>query len=167
MRIALSTKSILASIGAALALASFARPAAAIVVDPSTEYPAQMCQSDSSGVSVYLASINNTSTTTQTIQCPIPNTWSGRIGMAQVSVVDRNPSADISCTIYVLDDTHVGGFGWWQTQSSTGAAEAVQKLDFTAIGPAATNHYFNMQCSLPGTTNGMHSFLKSYWIYES
>ena len=166
-----SAKTILTTtLAAAFALAGVATEASAIVVPPSSYYPASMCQLASSNTDMRYSALGlqNAASSWGSAVCPIPNTWSGRIGFASVKVVDENPASDVSCTIYVLDNTQVGMVGWWQTQSSSGSANAVQELVYGSIGTAASNHYFSMYCWVPGTSpNNARSSLKSYYIYEN
>jgi len=164
-----SSRQVAGTLAALFAFAGLAGTAAADAVPPTTTYPAQMCQSNSSSLQSNLHQVfNNSSTGAITAQCPIPDQWSGRIGAAEVRVVDRHPTANITCTIYVLRNDVPHGNGWWQTRSSTGSANVSQALVFPAIGTKGQkSHYFNMQCSVPARSSGIASALKSYWVFEN
>jgi hypothetical protein len=161
---------IISTLAAALALAFVATEASAIAVPPSTYYPASMCQLGGTNTNMYYSALGlqNAASSWGSAVCPIPNTWSGRIGWASVKAIDQNPNSNVQCTIYVLDNTQVGFTGWWETKSTSGAANAVQELSYGSIGTNAANHYFSMFCWVPGTSsNNARSMLKSYYIFEN
>lgn len=160
---------VISTLGAALALAAVATEASAIVAPPSAYYHASACQAvGTSDVRYSSTGLYNAGSTWASAVCPIPNTWSGRIGFASVKAVDQNPSSDFICTMYVLDNTQVGLSGWWETQTTSGAANAVQEMVFGSIGTADSNHFFSMYCWIPGTSpTNARSSLKSYYILEN
>ena len=140
----------------------------AISVPPSNEYTAHFCQTHESGIEYGWSRLYNTSGTKDvTVQCPILNTYSGRIGWLEAKVIDRSYDRDISCTVKNMLMNEYLGTGWWETQSSTGSGDFVQTLTFGSIGGTGTYHFFTMNCTVPRAYNGYWSWLQGYRVFEN
>jgi hypothetical protein len=109
--------------------------------------------------------VHNVSTSTATVQCPFVNAFSGALIITEVDVTvyDRNPSADVSCTLrgIALDGTSV----WEVTRSSTGSGPGHQLLVFRPN--QRTLGTLNMTCAIPGVTNSGLSHLTTYRVIST
>lgn len=140
----------------------------AIAVPPSTEYTSHFCQSHESTIEYSWSRIYNTASNKEvTFQCPILNTWSGRIGWLEAKVVDQNYNRNISCTVKNFLTNEYLATGWWETQSSLGSGSFVQTLTFGSIGGTGTYHHFTMNCSVPRTYAGNKSSINGYRVFEN
>jgi hypothetical protein len=100
--------------------------------------------------------IYNDSTSTATVFCPIvfePDDFVDFVH-AEITVLDQNPGADVSCTLLGLDFDGSIGFAAG-TQKSSGATSQAQFLDYFDM-PTFLPVY-NASCKVPGTSNGKQS----------
>lgn len=95
---------------------------------------------------------NTSSTTTAVVECPfnIPFRADLKVTEVDVTVYDRNSSADVSCT---LTSVSLAGDAIWSTTSSSSGAQAGHQ--FLVFKPPSTNVLgtLNMICSLPALGN--------------
>ncbi len=103
---------------------------------------------------------NTSSSTTAFVQCPFQAPFRGdlKVNKVEAWVYDRNPSADVSCTL-----TGVGIDGatiWSITKSSSGSKEQSQFLSFQPNSNLVGT--LNMSCSLPPSTNSGVSHITTY-----
>ncbi len=105
--------------------------------------------------------VYNTSTsTTAFVQCPfnLPFNASLRVNSVLVTVYDRNPSGDVSCTLTGV--SLEGNTLWSSTRSSSGSQVGHQFLSFQP--PSTFTHTMNMSCSMPPATNSGASHVTTY-----
>lgn len=140
----------------------------AISVPPSAEYTAHFCQSHDSTIEYSWSRVYNTASTKEvTFQCPLINTYSGRIGWLEAKVVDQSYDRDVACTVKNLLTNEYLATGWWQTRSSSGSGSLVQTLSFGSIGGTGTYHHFTMNCTVPRVYAGNKSSINGYRVFEN
>lgn len=105
---------------------------------------------------------NTSSTSTASVQCPftLPFDASLRVKNVYVTIYDRNPNANVSCTL-----TGVGLEGstiWSVTAASSGSGATHQFLTLTP--PSAFVATMNMSCSIPPSTNSGVSHVTTYRV---
>ncbi len=105
---------------------------------------------------------NTSSSSAATVQCPfyLPFNASLRVNSVYVTVYDRNPSTNVSCTL-----TGVGLEGntiWSSTKSSNGSGATHQFLSFSP--PSAFVATMNMSCSIPASTSSGVSHITTYRV---
>lgn len=96
--------------------------------------------------------VRNTSTTSSAVvQCPfnLPFNASLRVNSVWVTVYDRNPTQNVSCTLVGVD--LAGATLWSLTSSSSGSSAGYMSLPF--YPPNSFTHTMNMTCSLPPGIN--------------
>jgi hypothetical protein len=96
--------------------------------------------------------VRNTSTSSSAVvQCPfnLPFNANLRIDSVWVTVYDRGPNQDISCTLFGVD--LAGTTLWSLTSASSGSSTGHQFLSFDP--PNSFTHTINMTCSLPPGVN--------------
>jgi hypothetical protein len=107
--------------------------------------------------------VHNVSNSTATVQCPFihPITHSGvAVNKVWVTVYDRNPSTNVSCTLYGVGLE--GSIVWQASKSSSGSGTTHQFLE---ISPQTQGVYsINMKCTIPAAYNGNLSHISTYWI---
>jgi hypothetical protein len=107
--------------------------------------------------------VHNTSNgSTASVQCPfdLPFNASLRVNSVWATVYDRNPNANVSCTL-----TGVGLDGntlWSRTSSSSGSGATHQFLSFSP--PSTFIATMNMVCSIPPATSSGVSHVTTYRV---
>lgn len=120
-------------------------------------------QSDVSRIQRNQWGVHNTSSSnTASVQCPfnLPYSASLRVNNVYVTVYDRNPSLNVSCTL-----TGVGLEGntvWSRSSSSSGSSTTHQFLSFSP--PSMFVATMNMTCSIPPTTSPEFSHVTTYRV---
>ena len=106
---------------------------------------------------------NTSSSTTAVVQCPFNVPFRGdlKVNNVTVAVYDRNPSADVSCTLTGV--AIEGNTIWSTTRSSSGSQAGHQFLIFQ---PPNSNLLgtLNMSCSIPPSTSSGVSHVTTYRI---
>lgn len=90
-------------------------------------------------------SIFNFGSEIELIECPVVKDLN-KIKRAQIVVIDRNPVADINCTLFTLRSN--GTVLSSQSRQTTGSFTVARSLIFGAQGAAANGSY-DLVCSLP------------------
>lgn len=105
---------------------------------------------------------NSSTSSTATVQCPfdLPFNASLRVNSVWVTVYDRNPNQDVSCTLIGVGLE--GNTLWTRTSSSNGSGAAHQFLSFSP--PNTFTPSMNMVCSLPPATNSGVSHVTTYRV---
>lgn len=96
--------------------------------------------------------VRNTSTSSSAVvECPfnLPFNGSLRVNSVWVTVYDRSPSQNVSCTLIGVNES--GTTLWSSTSSSTGSSAESMFLSF--YPPNSFTHTMNMTCSLPPGIN--------------
>ena len=107
--------------------------------------------------------VQNTSNgSTASVQCPfdLPFNASLRVNRVEAIVYDRNPNANVSCTL-----TGVGIDGntlWSNTSSSSGSGATYKVLSFSP--PSMFIATMNMVCSIPPATSSGVSHVTIYRV---
>ena len=108
--------------------------------------------------------VHNVSSSTATVQCPFihPFTHSSvSVNNVWVTVYDRNPNTNVSCTLYGVA---LHGERIWQVSaSSTGSSSTHRFLQLTPPQNQGV-HTMNMTCTIPGISNNNLSHIATYWI---
>jgi hypothetical protein len=109
--------------------------------------------------------LSNTANSAVNIYCPvIKDSGTSRIQSATVRVIDRNSSADFSCTLATVRSD--GTTQQFQTVRSTGSSPAPQNLTFSGQG-AASNGSYSLECTMPAFVPGTSvSTLINYTVVE-
>lgn len=109
---------------------------------------------------------NTSSSTTAVVQCPfnVPFVGNLNINSVWVTVYDRNPSVNVSCTLTIVNLQ--GGTTWSNTQSSSGSQTAHQFLGFEPPNNSVLGT-LNMSCSIPPSTNQGVSHITTYRIIRT
>jgi hypothetical protein len=84
------------------------------------------------------------------------------INTVEVEVYDRNPSADVACTLLLVDIFGVALST--STAFSSGSQVSAQLLRFT---PGVATHTINLQCSIPVATASGFSHLTTYRVIST
>ncbi len=105
---------------------------------------------------------NTSNTSTAYVQCPfnLPFNGSLRVNSVWLTVYDRNPTTNVSCTL-----TGVGLEGntiWTRTSSSSGSQALHQFLSFSP--PSTFIATMNMACSIPAVTGSGASHVTTYRV---
>ncbi len=107
--------------------------------------------------------VHNTSTTnTASVECPfnLPFNASLRVSSVWLTIYDRNPSQNVSCTL-----TGVGLDGatiWQSSNSSSGSSASSAFLSF--FPPNQFIATMNMTCSIPSATSSGFSHISTYRV---
>jgi hypothetical protein len=108
-----------------------------------------------------LYGVHNVSSSTGRVQCPFNNNYSGtyRVNDVWVTVYDRNPSTNVSCTLYGVG---LDGNIIWQVSGSSSGSSALHQ--FIRLRPPQSGLLgtMNMTCSIPGVTNAGLSHVTTY-----
>lgn len=107
--------------------------------------------------------VNNTSSSnTAIVQCPfnLPYNANLRVNSVYVTVYDRNPNVNVSCTLtgVSLEGTTL----WERSSSSSGSLASHQFLSFFPPNEFTTT--MNMTCSIPPVTNSGLSHVTTYRV---
>jgi hypothetical protein len=100
---------------------------------------------------------NPSASATATVECALPMGLPGSPAPTSVvvTVYDRNPTTDVSCTLTEL------GFGgdviWTAAKSSSSTSSGSQSLSFTPPASSFANHAWRVRCSLPPSSGGLFS----------
>jgi hypothetical protein len=99
------------------------------------------------------------------VHCPvIKDSSTSRIQNATVRVIDRNASADFSCTLATVRSD--GTTQQFQTVRSSGSSPAPQSLTFAGQG-AASGGAYSLECTMPAFVPGTAvSTLINYTVAE-
>lgn len=105
---------------------------------------------------------NTSSSSSATVQCPfyLPFNASLRVNRVEVTVYDRHPNANVSCTL--LGVTFAGNTLWTRSASSSGSGASHQLLIFSP--PSSFTHTMNMSCSIPAITSSGISHVTTYRV---
>jgi hypothetical protein len=107
--------------------------------------------------------VMNTSTSSSaTVNCPfyLPFNASLIVNSVYVTVYDRNPSTDVSCTLMGVGLE--GSTIWSITKSSSGSGATHQLLGFSP--PSSFIATMNMSCSIPASTSSGFSHVTTYRV---
>jgi hypothetical protein len=108
-----------------------------------------------------LYGVHNVSSSTGRVQCPFNNNFSGtyRVNDVWVTVYDRNPSTNVSCTLYGVA---LNGNVIWQVSGSSSGSGALNQ--FIRLRPPQSGLLgtMNMTCSIPGVTSNGLSHVTTY-----
>ena len=109
--------------------------------------------------------LSNTANSAVNVYCPvIKDSGTSRILSATVRVIDRNSSANFSCTLATVRSD--GTVQQFQTVSSSGSSPAPQNLTFSGQG-AASNGSYSLECTMPAFVPGTSvSTLINYTVVE-
>src|SRR5438445_4648617 len=117
-------------------------------------YNANFCVPTSGSVSILERSntfgiVNISPTATATVECPIivDIANSPHISGLVVQAYDRNPSFDVTCTLYLLGND--GTTLWHDTQHTSGSGQAIQSLAPNLNPLSVANSHANMECTIP------------------
>lgn|GEM_PF-4997238 len=97
-----------------------------------------------------------------TVECPFDLPFNGSLVVNNVwaTVYDRDPNADVTCTLTGVD--MAGNTLWSRTSSSSGSGETHQFLSFS---PSSTTlGTMNMICSIPPATSSGVSHVTTYRV---
>lgn len=109
--------------------------------------------------------LSNTANGAVSVYCPvIKDSGTSRILSATVRVIDRNSSADFSCTLATVRSD--GTTQQFQTVRSGGSSPAPQSLTFSGQG-AASGGAYSLECIMPAFVPGTNvSTLINYTVVE-
>lgn len=130
-------------------------------------FPATFCQAESVAVSMdYRGSgkARNPSNSTMRVVCPVVrDSMNGNVRKANVYVIDRHYSRNVSCTLNSINKSATTG--WFQTKSTNGSSNNIANLSFGARSAHSFGIYF-FRCSVPGKYQGQRSEIASYYMEE-
>ena len=109
---------------------------------------------------------NTSSSTTAVVQCPfnVPFVGNLKINSVWVTVYDRNPNTNVSCTLMIVGLN--GNIAWSNTKSSSGSQAGHQFLGFQPPNNSFLGT-LNMSCSIPPSTNAGVSHVTTYRIIRT
>ena len=127
-------------------------------------YPGADCRQISGGIyNFFGGTVFNSSTTSALgLMCPFVKDSAG-VTSGSVTVYDRHPSQDISCTIFSELNNASGNFFTSAAVTSSGFGSAPQVLGFGAL---PNNEYYYATCTLPPSSAGNVSHLASFVVNE-
>lgn len=153
---------LLAASSAAFALAAL--PADAAFTD--NTYPALQCVYHSGGVPTpTFGMLENRTTQTAVVECPIPLIDGQDINRVKVAVWNGNSSATVTCTKrkVELSATFAGGYRWFEDTQSSVLVNDWQNLEFKGINvdPSYETHAF-VRCEIPPADGTSYSRIGQY-----
>lgn len=105
---------------------------------------------------------NASSTSELNLICPFVKD-STSVTSGTVTVYDRNPSIDVTCSIITEFNNSSGTFYNFANVASSGFGSAPQVLSFGAL---PGNEYYYATCSLPRSSSGNVSHIASFVVNE-
>jgi len=127
-------------------------------------YAGIVCRQTSGGaVGFFGGTVSNASTASElNLLCPFVKD-STSVTSGTVTVYDRNPSIDVSCSIITEFNNASGNFFNFASVTSSGFGSAPQVLGFGAI---PGNEYYYASCSVPRISAGNFSHVASFVVNE-
>ena len=150
----------------ALALGALASPSSA---EAGEVMAGAACDAGAPGSAPFMlrltGTLANTANGAVNVYCPvIKDSGTSRILGATVRVIDRNSSADFSCTLATVRSN--GTVQQFQTVRSTGSSPAPQSLTFSGQSAASGGSY-SLECTMPAFIPGTNvSTLVNYTVVE-
>jgi hypothetical protein len=155
------TLTIVASVIAVMLVVTLPRPAAAQPIDEPLMYPGSNCIKVTGGTPTFFASVSssslsplhgtlqNNTTSTMVVQCPMYDNGFNFTG--RIWVIDNNVTQNITCCSKTRNP--LGGAEANQCKSTSGNSSSPKTLDFDGPDKPGTFTRRFYDCSLPPTTS--------------